>query len=343
MIDDIFFLHGSTFDVPRLCREVGTHRFTLLAAIGCVLVRHNPAWSGPDDIFGRLAAMAPDRRAFFLADPAFSRWLDKMALALQDLPVSEPELIALLDRLPGLFSRIGERCDSGDIRRIRKTDIAIQRDDLDPIIKAATPPTFDFETADAASPGADLGEEARTHFAASLDEAFANIAACDPQRHETFKQLIRVVGYLPDGDFRSCSAARYQGVIYLAGREETTIDLEESIVHEAAHQLLYKIGELQPITDREALRHEYELPWSGSVRDVFGYFHAYFVYLQIVEYFMRRAETAGDARPETVRKLELIHRGLELATDDLVGAPGMTPYGKALFGVLADRVAAIGA
>lgn len=343
MTDDIFFLHDSAFDIPRLCQEVEEHRFTLLAAIGAVLVQRNRTWSAASEAVGQLAAMAPARRAFFLADPAFSRWLDKIAAALQEIPAAQAALVALLDMLPGLLKRTGARFDAADILRVEQTDIAIQRDALDPIIKAATPPTFDFETTEAAVAGPAPRPERLIGFAADLNTAFANIAACDPQRFDTLQRLIRVIGYLPDGAFRSCSAARYQGVVYLAGSEETMIDLEESIVHEGAHQLLYKIAELQPITDRDGLGGDYELPWSGSVRDLFGYFHAYFVYLQIVEYFARRAETAGSARWQTLRKMELMLRGLELATADLARAPGMTPAGKALFAVLAHRVATIAA
>ena len=324
-------------DVEGLCREVRVSRFSLFAAAAAALQRASFPSTAVADGFAAIAGMTPRRRDYYLSDPALGCWLDALLIALMQPATTRAALLARAGQLPPLLERIEARRKGTGFVHVGDTGILLQRDELDPVIKAITPPTYDF----AAAGRKPVGRRQLERFAAILAEAFANIRAADPERHAQLCRLIRVIGYLPDLEFRSCSAARYQGVVYLAGDEESIVDLEESIVHEGAHQLLYKIGELSPITERAALETEYELPWSGSVRDLFGYYHAYFIYLEVVKYYDRRAPSTGAARPRTERIRQLIHRGLEFATDDIRSAAGLTPAGRALFGRLAGETAAL--
>jgi hypothetical protein len=342
---DVSILRPATdrrFDVESITRSVRDYRFSLFGAVALVLRPLAPEFEAVFDAFARLADMAVDDRDVHLSDPGLACWIDAMTIATRRRLDDPDTPLRLAKTITSLMDRVGDRVARRGIFIIGDTGIPLQRDDLDPVIKAVTPPTFDFDAAINDNGGVDPVDRASLErFGAELAVAFDNIKRCDPVRYRDLRRLIRVVGYLPDGQSRSCSAARYAGVVYLAGQEESIIDLEESIVHEAAHQLLYKIGEMTPLTTAAATGDEFELPWSGSKRDLFGYLHAYFIYLEVVKYYDKRAPSAGARRGHCERMAELIHRGLEFATDDIRKAEGLTPAGRALFEHLAADTAAL--
>jgi hypothetical protein len=326
-------------DAEPVAREVRRYRFALLAALALAAHRQD-ALSDVARGFGRIAGMSREDRDHALADPAFLIWQDRLIVQLRREP---GDLVALREQagmLEPLLRRIARRREGRDGAPIGSTGILLQRAELDPLIQQVTPPTFDFEALRRSGPDP-VRPEATRRFAGQVAEAFGNIRACDPDRYAALLRLIRVIGHLPDGESRSCSAARYAGVVYLAGEEESLLDLEESIVHEGAHQLLYKIAELTPLTERGAEAREFELPWSGSRRDLFGYLHACFIYVEIVKYYDRRAPTCGVSRAHAERVRQLIHRGLEMAVEDIRGAEGFTAAGLRIFAEVAEDVAAL--
>ncbi|SVJ79032.1 HEXXH motif domain [Klebsiella pneumoniae] len=149
----------------------------------------------------------------------------------------------------------------------------------------ATPPTYDFSRAPSSS-----GEEGRTighplrMQAGLLGSALKNIETAWPELHAQIEECVRIFGYLPDAAFRSCSAARYSGIVYLGNMDESLLDLEESIVHETGHQVLYQLGEMTRLTlPQTPLEANYVLPWSGSRRDLFGFLHAHYIYALLVK------------------------------------------------------------
>ncbi|MDF5808504.1 HEXXH motif-containing putative peptide modification protein [Pseudomonas aeruginosa] len=159
----------------------------------------------------------------------------------------------------------------------------------------ATPPTYDFSRAPSSS-----GEEGRTighplrMQAGLLGSALKNIETAWPELHAQIEECVRIFGYLPDAAFRSCSAARYSGIVYLGNMDESLLDLEESIVHETGHQVLYQLGEMTRLTlPQTPLEANYVLPWSGSRRDLFGFLHAHYIYALLVKYYWRRANLDG--------------------------------------------------
>lgn len=83
-----------------------------------------------------------------------------------------------------------------------------------------------------------------------LGSALKNIETAWPELHAQIEECVRIFGYLPDAAFRSCSAARYSGIVYLGNMDESLLDLEESIVHETGHQVLYQLGEMTRLTSR---------------------------------------------------------------------------------------------
>lgn len=337
------FTKDFEFDYNNLHEQLHAQRLSRFAVICAAINDDNKSELGKiKEVFNQIMDMDEERRKFFMDDPAFVRWLDCLITAIKNLPESLSSVQELSNKLDGLIERVEKRMNKSNFSYIKGTSILVQRLDLDDIIKEATPPTYDFAMLeDTYSPASEVFPT-MDQFTDNITLAFKEIKKCDPKLWDLLQSLIQIIGYTPDATFRSCSAARYQGVVYLCGIENSIIDLEESIVHEAAHQLLYKISELYPITGPDAARDPiYELPWSGAKRNLFGYYHAFFIYLQLVKYFDHRAKTAGDETAYIERKRELIHRGLMVAAKDLAYVPGMTDYGRSLYNHLVDEINAL--
>ncbi|MDA0782124.1 MAG: HEXXH motif-containing putative peptide modification protein [Rickettsiales bacterium] len=336
------FTKDFEFDYDNLQEQLHAQRLSRFAVICAAISDNKNELAKIKEAFHQVMDMDGEQRKFFLDDPAFVRWLDCLTMAVKNSPESLFYVQELANKLDGLMERIEKRRNKNGFTYIKGTSILVQRLDLDPIIKEATPPTYDFEMLEKAYSPSSTVLPTMEQFNDNIGLAFKEIKKCDPKLFELVQSLIQIIGYTPDATFRSCSASRYQGVVYLCGVENSLIDLEESIVHEAAHQLLYKIAELHPITGEDAEKEAvYELPWSGSKRNLFGYYHAFFIYLQLVKYFDHRAKTAGDETAYLERKRELIHRGLMVAARDLAYVPGMTEYGRSLYNHLVDEINAL--
>ncbi|MGH9413713.1 MAG: aKG-HExxH-type peptide beta-hydroxylase, partial [Terriglobales bacterium] len=213
--------------------------------------------------------------------------------------------------------------------------------DMDPLIALALPPSYEV-------PGDPAEQKTRSQLGHPLaffrdvaGIALDRIQVVWPEAREYFGRLVYAVCYLPDAEFRSCSASRYTGVILISNRDCSVLDLEESLVHEAGHQLLYNIAEADPVTD-DSSDEQYRLPWSGRMRDFYGYVHAFYIYVLLAQYHERvmgcRAGPDGDFAAERVRH---IVRGLVAALPDFQTNPHLTPRGRVLMDALALDVAGL--
>lgn len=224
-----------------------------------------------------------------------------------------------------------ERRLTGDAEAyVPGTSIAVEGRQLHDYVRAATPPSYDFTKLSALDDESVPGHPLRLQ-ADLLGYALRNIGAAWPGVLDQITEYVRIFGYLPNADFRSCSAARYSGIVYLGNMDESILDLEESIVHETGHQVLYGVDELSRITTRDApLSADYVLPWSGSRRDLFGYVHAFYIYALLIKYYWRRARLDPHLTMECQQRAGVILAGSIAAVPVLLNAPNMTEQGKAI-------------
>jgi hypothetical protein len=281
-------------------------------------------------IFSPLSASLPER-SDLIEDPAFAVWA---SVLYQAMAREKPHLaVQHLENLPGLLHRVTERMSGGSIRYIPGTAIALQREDLDPYIMAVTPPSYDFTAKPTHATGHSLDLQAEL-----VGLAIENAGACWPDERDEICSLVKVIGYLPDATFRSCSAARYQGVVYLGNQEDSILDIEESLVHEAGHQRLYRLSEVTPVTLANAPKTpDFVLPWSGQQRDLFGFLHATYIYLLLVKYYLRRRDIRERDASNCQQRAELIFLGLLMALPALRDASHLTPRGNSLVHALSDE------
>jgi HEXXH motif-containing protein len=152
-----------------------------------------------------------------------------------------------------------------------------------------------------------------------------------------FPVFVRTIVHLPYADFRSASASRYSGVIFLTADDRTILEVEESIVHEWGHQVLYAVMELDPVVV-DGDRGDLALPWSGARRDFYGYFHALFVYVLLLRY-LEQIEDRDAEELERVHELFAhILRGAARALPDFEDDSRFTPRGRELRDLLRHAV-----
>lgn len=211
--------------------------------------------------------------------------------------------------------------DAGDVHlcRVGGTGIIIHRYVVPSLLKRVSPPSYTFP--DRAVVRTRRHAYTLDFFREVCETALSKIHGTWPELHDDLVTYIKRLVHVPDADFRSCSAVRYAGVVFLSGNDYSLVEVEESLVHEYGHQILYNVMEIDPLLVSPTSPRPYRLPWSGSTRDLYGYFHAFYIYVILACYYARVATAEGVPRDADERAfchdrhLQIVH-GLIIACDD---------------------------
>ncbi|WP_338525079.1 HEXXH motif-containing putative peptide modification protein [Pseudomonas batumici] len=349
-LDELFqhntFLPDATPDrFHRLLDRLSQQRYSTFAALYAECfqrfegsARLNPFFSCATN----LILLPVAQRRLIINDPVFRIW---MALAFQhahavlsghtDNPSS---LQSMLLELPAVLQRITQTA----VDHQYSNHPPIRRFNVDPLIAAATPPGYEFPEDESTRRQLERSGYSIHFFRDVVSVALSRIANTWPACYEQFRHLVKLICYLPDGTFRSCSAARYTGAILLSAKDHSILDIEESLVHETTHQLLYSLVEVCPIIDEQrAGERLFSLPWSGLQRDLQGYVHAFFTALAQVKYLERvRQRPAAEMQQAEERMLGIL-RGLLKALPELEACDDFSPRGRILLDNLAQEVHAL--
>lgn len=238
----------------------------------------------------RFFALGDAERRLLVADPLFFIWMRAVIAAINGAAVT-PSLVPLdLDYL------------------LSHTDRAYLREpDVHPTVRFAIPPTYIFRK--------DFSPRRRDPdqsgcYEQAIETALRRIDSRLPGFGQAFDLLVRNVLVLENADFRSCSADRYQGLLILGTSDQSLIEIEESLVHEFTHQILYALDDLNPLFLNRDDQNEIELPWSGSVRNFYGFLHAAHVYLVLRDYYDRSIQMSDYDLAYCVERREVIQDGL---------------------------------
>jgi hypothetical protein len=329
--------------LDALVEAVWRDRFSMFAFVVVQLQSMMPnlcMTSGfTDDSLAVLGA-DPEYRRRIVSDPAFLVWIRFATLALNRAATGSTrdkrEVRRIIEEFPPMRQRCDARLEVVEACAIPGTGIAVQRFDIDPLIAKITPPTYRFTASNRKRQELLGGSHSRLFFRDVATIAMQRIKCTWPECHQLISALTRVICYVPDAAFRSCSAARYVGVLYIGSRDDSLLDLEESLVHEAGHQLLYSIVEIEAVTeDPSSGLAEYILPWSGRTRDLYGYFHAFYIYTLLARYYDRvvslgTADRADDELQRARQRLLHIIDGLIRAERDFTEVKALTQKGLEL-------------
>jgi len=349
-LDELFqyntFLPDATPDrFHRLLDRLSQQRYSTFAALYAECFqrfegspRLNPFFSSAV----HLILLPISQRRLIINDPVFQIW---MALTFQHANAVLTEqtdntqsLQDMLLELPAVLQRITQTA----VDHKYSNHPPIRRFNVDPLIAAATPPSYEFPEDESTRKHLERSGYSLHFFRDVLSVALSRIANTWPACYEQFRHLVKLICYLPDGTFRSCSAARYTGVILLSAKDHSILEIEESLVHETTHQLLYSLVEVCPIIDEQRTEERlFSLPWSGLQRDLYGYVHAFFAALAQVKYLERvRQRPASEMQRAEERMLDIL-RGLIKALPEIENCEAFTPRGRTLMDNLAQEVHAL--
>jgi hypothetical protein len=276
-------------------------------------------------------------RATLVTHPVF--WLElqrsaphvPLALTEVEASVTQAKLRVIADAYRRTCSAIA---DPDTLRAIG--GIEVRRWDTDPLIAELAPPTYTFPPADVALQRAKSDAYTLPIFRDVADVALSRVGSVWPALGHAIPSFIRILVHIPEADVRSASADRYRGVVFMSSDDVCLLEVEESLVHELGHQVLYHAMRLDPlVTSGE--EGDYELPWSGSRRDFYGYLHAFYIYLLLAKY-LERALRDPEHDPIAVRPLlDHILDGLRKASEDFEPDERFTPMGRAMIERLCDE------
>jgi hypothetical protein len=346
-VDDLF--QGTTFlpdsEPSRfevLLEQVSRNRYTCFAALYTELFQLFPRAPQLAEFFEQAfnLIVPPTReQRLIINDPVFQIW-NLLASHHTNLVITKKaadthELEKMLIEFPEMLARV----KATDTARPNDYCPPVYRFNVDPLVAIAAPPSYEFPEDEATRKQLEHGGYSVNFFRDVVNIALLRIEHTWPACHEQFRKLVKSICYLPDGSFRSCSASRFTGIILISSRDDSILDLEESLVHEATHQLLYNIVEVCPVLNEEASREAVcTLPWSGQKRDLYGYFHAFFVYIALVKYMGRVRSRSSRELLRAQKRLVFILQGLIKALPDFEASTDFTPQGRQLLENLIKEV-----
>ena len=216
-----------------------------------------------------------------------------------------------------------------------KSSYEIQRYDVDPLVQEVAQPSFVFDKLEERRASAVNKAYSLKFFDTVVEAALREIACVWPEMARILPLFVTTIIHIPELEYRSCSAQRYAGAVILSGSDDSLLALEESLVHECGHQILYCIMELTPLVIGNAER-TFRLPWSGSERDLYGYFHATFIYTLLALYMERARTRALINREFADKRFREIVAGLESALSDFHEPGLLTPTGHEVLAAISS-------
>lgn len=279
--------------------------------------------SGFVKLYEQWCRLSKEERDGILGWPLFRIWLDRV---LEALPARGEGLVSRL----GEFSRVLASFNDVDSEGVEIPGTTIRLlTTPDPMVRQAL--RSDIESYHAETENATNAEEEML-CAEVLSASMSRISRAWPEMHEIINRLVRYVVYVPHDRLRSVSGRDYPGIVYLGEPQDIglgmdTVQLEELLVHECAHQILFTLDEIKPVIGESS--RSYSLPWSGKSCNEFVYIHAYYVYATIVQYLLLRLASSqcdlslGD-------RVGFIITGLIEAQDEVRTLPSLTCNGEQL-------------
>lgn len=280
-------------------------------------------------------AMSQSLRQQLCEHPEFRAWLlqiDRVDFSsILQLNNSKASIYATLEE----FSNILSNFLQSHVNMDHQQEIYLRRFDVEKSIAEIAPPSYIFSDCSERKEKDASNPYTLFFFNQVLEAVLRRIGYVWPGMVQMVPRFVRMIIHLPNADFRSCSAQRFAGAIMLTANDDSLLALEESLIHECGHQILYSVMELDPLI-KQASSPSFALPWSGSQRDAYGYFHATYIYLVLALYFEAAQDRFADEQLEVRERLLQILVGLKSALPDFENAVFFTPVGERFFSQLRE-------
>lgn len=325
----IFMPHDQFSRIEALIEQVWRSRQSAFLAFGLKVASAHPKLYN-ETSFGRcfelFKSMPPARRRQLVEFPPFLIWL-KQSISL----ISDPTILEhKLNECGRVINVFKERGNNPHILKMQDLIIEVERFHIDPLISEVAFPEYKLPDENRQVEFEEKALYPYSFFVESLALALERIKQSWPEAYSAFPKFVKIVVDMIDGEVTSYSAADHTGVIFVSTDNSPLVALEEYLMHEFGHQILYHVMELDPLVLMENKR-TFKMPWSGNERDFYGYFHAFFIYILLARYLERvTGRSQREQRRVTARSSHII-KGLMHAITDLESADDFTPRGRHLF------------
>ena len=243
-----------------------------------------------ETLLEQVASQPMKSRRTYVSNPLFRIWLRTVVRAVSGMDF---DLSATMIKI-------------ADIRNISKR-FFLEEEDVPPIVRSVIPPTYEFSKPYILRHAPSI---CSAKYAFAIKTAIRRAGTKFDGFEQMLSYLIKSIIVLGEADFRSCSAERYLGIIIIGTSDQSLIELEESIVHEYGHQLLYQLDILDHIfVDRDDAE-DIVLPWSGTSRNYYGFYHACFIYAILRKYYKRSIDQRSYDESYCKDRLMFIQDGL---------------------------------
>jgi hypothetical protein len=209
--------------------------------------------------------------------------------------------------------------------------------DVDPLIIEAALPEYRFPPRRRQSEFREKVAYPASFFREMAALALDRIGKAWPEALREFPKYVKLIVDMIDSDYTSYSGYLHVGVVFVSTDNSPLAGLEEYLIHEFGHQILYNVSELDNLVDCDPAR-TYRLPWSGRETDLYGYFHAFYIYTFLAHY-LNRVECRSKREQKRVSdRAAHVVWGLKRAVIELDQLDRFTPLGRGLFGNLEKSI-----
>lgn len=292
--------------------------------------------SGLSENSARFQSFDSEKRRLFVEYPIFRIWLKQATRALE-LGVEMKRTLLELNRVIDVFER-------GDRHVTVETDcgtIELLRFDPDPLILKAVRQDYSFPNEARRKEFEQVAAYPVSSLVQSVRAALERVRLTWFEAFRDFFKFVKIVVDLIDARFKSYSSQELTGVILVSTNSEPLL-LEEYLIHELGHQILDNLMEIDPLVIKEETRRKFSLPWSGKEREIYGYLHAFFIYILLYNYYGRVKGRSAEEQSMASDRSAHIADGLVRAVLELEQANLFTPRGKQLFENLKSEVQRLG-
>lgn len=274
-----------------------------------------------------------DERQNILKNPLFNIWM-KQTLANQENKTNLREKLSDLHQF--MIVKIDENPDSSRVI-VDGKPVFIERYEVDSAVMKMSSPEYSLPDEHRKIEFERNVIYPESFFQEMFSIALERIKHSWYEAYQDFPKFVHTVVDMIDGEYTSYSAAEHTGIIFVSTDNSPLVALEEFLMHEFGHQILYHVMELDPIVN-DNVKETYKLPWSGNERDFYGYFHAFYIYILLARYLERVKHRSKREQRRISKRFTHIVSGLHQSVSVFENADGFTVAGRKLFENLKSEV-----
>lgn len=273
------------------------------------------------------------KRKRLVKHPVFNAWFKQIVRITDD----KNELQEKLREFEFVLKKVLVDEKNEDDLLIDGKRISVKRFDVDELIMNGAFPEYELPTKERQNNFTQNVLYSESFFREMLEVALGRINSSWHEAYINFPRFVNIIVDMIDGEYTSYSSAEHIGVIFVSTDNSPLVALEEFLMHEFGHQILYHVMEIDPLIG-DSNKIIYKLPWSGNERDFYGYFHAFYIYILIACYLEKVLHRSKREQSRIEKRRKHIISGLIQTVNTFEKTGNFTEKGKIFFNNLKLKV-----